>query len=366
MLQTLYQAISINFFTTFFFFHIFFRYQQRITSPALRSVILGIGFGIAQYIYRQYPIHEGMSELIILGGTTFITAAVFGGGIAAFVSTFSPLFYEWMFHAGHHPVTLYDGAFNLLIASVVTVVFSLVRWKKWILWTALHVLFHIHLFLITDPELSFALLRFAVELVCGALIYYFISYMHESNESRRRLESHAITDGLTGLYNARFFQQAICKSFESTRRSGAELALLLLDIDHFKKINDSLGHPTGDLVLTEFASQLQRFFHERGGIVSRNGGEEFSVLCQGLPSGDVIRAVEDFQALVRTRLFIAEHKDGPLRLTFSGGLVFRSTEHADAKSLYEAADEALYHAKRDGRDRVCGAGFGEKAKSAHS
>jgi diguanylate cyclase len=352
MFDTLYQAISVNFLTTFIFFHLFYRYQDLIKYALLKPVLLGIGFGIAQFIYRQYPINEGTSELLIMGGTTFITAAVFGGGIAAYVSTFTALLLQVIFRDQVTMGLIPDILFNFVTATIVTLVFAIVRLSKWQVWTLLHVLFHVNLYFTMQPALSFALERLVIELVGGGMIYYFIYYLHKSDESRKQLENNAITDGLTGLYNTRFFHHVYHKIYEIACHGKVEMCLLLLDIDHFKKINDTYGHPVGDQILVEFAGLLQGFFKEHG-IVSRIGGEEFSVLCKDKSWPEMRRLVSDFQALVRAHEFIAGHRAGPFHLTFSGGMAAFAKQTKDAAEFLSIVDEALYRAKRDGRDQVC-------------
>jgi diguanylate cyclase (GGDEF)-like protein len=111
-------------------------------------------------------------------------------------------------------------------------------------------------------------------------------------------------------------------------------------------------HPIGDQILIEFARLLHSFFKDRG-IVSRNGGEEFSVICRNVSQDEMVRAVSDFQTIVRNHLFINDYEDAPISLTFSGGIGFTSSQIRDASHLLKVTDEALYKAKRNGRDQFC-------------
>lgn len=158
-------------------------------------------------------------------------------------------------------------------------------------------------------------------------------------ELTRRL---AHTDGLTGLYNHRFFQQRLVYEVERAKRYETALTLMMLDIDHFKDFNDAHGHPKGDAVLLEIGRVLLRA-SRASDTVARYGGEEFAII---LPE----TSTETAGVLAeRVRELITE---GKKELTVSVGIASLGAED-EPKTLLEAADRALYRAKREGRDRVC-------------
>jgi diguanylate cyclase (GGDEF)-like protein len=165
----------------------------------------------------------------------------------------------------------------------------------------------------------------------------------------RNLYESAVRDGLTGLYNRRYFDDRLRAELAFAKRHKTPLALILADIDHFKKVNDERGHQVGDLTLREVAHRLAAAMRAED-VIARYGGEEFVILCRNT-SEPQARALAD-----RLRSIVAEELQVPdgdaLRITASFGLAV--TPHAALTGdldLIKAADAALYEAKRRGRDR---------------
>jgi diguanylate cyclase (GGDEF)-like protein/PAS domain S-box-containing protein len=159
----------------------------------------------------------------------------------------------------------------------------------------------------------------------------------------------AITDSLTNLYNRRGFFELGRREIERARRFGHPLSAVMLDIDHFKVVNDSYGHAIGDQVLEELANRLSKNVREFD-ILGRYGGEEFALL---LPETDLFTAcsVSD-----RLRLIVMDtpmHTEiGPIPITISLGVVKATSDVPNLDSLLKRADKALYAAKQNGRNRV--------------
>jgi two-component system cell cycle response regulator len=184
-------------------------------------------------------------------------------------------------------------------------------------------------------------------IVCNVLFWLVIARMAGLVSAQRNA---AITDGLTGLRSRRFFDQALRTEANRATRSGTPLSLLLLDIDHFKKVNDTFGHDGGDRVLVEVAHRLSRLVRP-GDVVARYGGEEFAIL---LPSADITQA-EEIAERVRQGIAAAPIAVSPSRLrqvTVSIGAALMPADSVDTTSLVIVADRALYAAKNTGRNRV--------------
>ena len=175
------------------------------------------------------------------------------------------------------------------------------------------------------------------------------AFLHES--ARRQ----AVTDELTGLANVRRFHEALARELERTRRFSGEVSLVMVDIDHFKRVNDRFGHQQGDIVLVEVARELREQCREID-HVARYGGEEMALI---LPETDLPGA---FELAERIRRAIARKpigrldKDGELTVTASFGVAAVPESAANAQELIAAADAALYRAKRAGKNRVAKAG----------
>lgn len=167
-------------------------------------------------------------------------------------------------------------------------------------------------------------------------------------EANRRLEELATVDELTGLWNRRQFTQMLGRELDRARRTGARLALAMVDIDQFKSINDACGHAFGDLVLRGVAKALQGGARSTD-IVARYGGDEFMVLMPDTSAEEAASAAERIRKALDGRRI----SDGSrtMRITVSAGIsALEPGGPADADGLVRAADEALYAAKHSGRD----------------
>ena len=186
----------------------------------------------------------------------------------------------------------------------------------------------------------------------------------------RQLEQRAATDGKTGLLNAAAWHDKAERALRRAQRQGAAAGLLILDLDHFKSVNDTYGHLAGDEVLSAVAETLRAEVRE-GDVVGRFGGEEFTVLLRNLePTSAGHRQMELIAERIRERigqLAVAVHTpDGPLTIegiSTSVGAVFDLGRTCTLQQVLGAADAALYAAKRDGRNLVR---FGPPAVATHA
>jgi diguanylate cyclase (GGDEF)-like protein len=179
------------------------------------------------------------------------------------------------------------------------------------------------------------------------------SALLEANERlgtvNQRLQELAVTDALTGLANRRAFTERLGGEIDRARRSGQPLSLLLIDIDHFKRLNDTLGHLEGDAALVIVAKILADGRRVED-LVSRFGGEEFAMVLPGAGAEDAHMVAE------RLRSAVEEGTAGaPAACTISIGHASLPDDAAEARALIAAADRALYDAKGAGRNRVRGA-----------
>lgn len=177
-------------------------------------------------------------------------------------------------------------------------------------------------------------------------------YSFERQEQLGRLSS---LDSLTGLANRRQFDEALQREWRRARRAGTSIGLLMIDIDHFKRLNDTFGHPTGDQCLRAVAQALATAATRASDLVTRYGGEEFAVVLPSTTFAESCRMAEIMRVAIE-RLHLAA--PGPAEVvTVSIGVAFQVPIATDDPSaLIAVADAALYEAKRAGRNRVaCGA-----------
>jgi len=168
----------------------------------------------------------------------------------------------------------------------------------------------------------------------------------------RRLEELATTDGLTGCLNKRVFLDELEKKRRSAERFGRKISLLMTDIDHFKSVNDTYGHATGDVVLKRLGEILRGLKRDTD-TVARFGGEEFCVLCEETDMRGAVQLGQRIREALEAEVFHTEL--GKLKVTLSVGVATYPKDASDSPSLFEAADKALYAAKHGGRNQVCSA-----------
>jgi diguanylate cyclase len=165
----------------------------------------------------------------------------------------------------------------------------------------------------------------------------------------RRLSDEVGTDALTQIANRRGLMQAFEAEKGRLERDGGPLAVGLLDIDNFKRLNDTLGHAAGDQALVALAQRVRQSLRPVD-VVARFGGEEFVVLLPGTPVDEAQKALTRLQRLLSASLFMHDGKE--VFVTFSAGVTSYRLGEKIEESL-ERADEALYEAKRTGKNRTC-------------
>jgi diguanylate cyclase (GGDEF)-like protein len=163
-----------------------------------------------------------------------------------------------------------------------------------------------------------------------------------------RLEELSVTDGLTGLYNHRHFWQILNDELSRVNRYKGELALVLLDIDNFKAVNDEFGHAVGDLLLQSIAKIIRETVRETD-IVARYGGEEFTVLLPDTSREGVLNVSEKVRAAVEGMIFRVPDTDITVSVTVSIGV---SVFIDNRRDFFNAADKALYQSKKQGKNQV--------------
>jgi diguanylate cyclase (GGDEF)-like protein len=193
------------------------------------------------------------------------------------------------------------------------------------------------------------LLRDGDQIRIGRAMIKFLTSNNVEAQYHEEIYRLMTLDGLTQLHNRRFFQEAMEREFARSKRYGHPFCLVMFDLDHFKRINDTHGHLAGDDVLRRVGSLVATKVRTND-IVARVGGEEFAVI---LPEADRMGGValaEKLRKMIASERF--EHEGSVIPVTISLGVAAFSSQHESGAELYKAADDRLYEAKRNGRNQV--------------
>ncbi|HNQ77088.1 MAG TPA: diguanylate cyclase [Acidobacteriota bacterium] len=187
------------------------------------------------------------------------------------------------------------------------------------------------------------------ELVARANVHLKIKHLQdELRQKNALLVELSTTDSLTKIYNRRHFLELARKEFERSSRMGLQLTMLILDVDHFKTINDTYGHQAGDEVLLAVCKVVDNSLRDYD-IFGRYGGDEFTII---FPQTELIQSMKVAERLEKSVQELKMECVNNHKLSLSGGLAAKTANHKDLESLIKDADEALYRAKQTGRARI--------------
>jgi len=173
----------------------------------------------------------------------------------------------------------------------------------------------------------------------------------ELEESNKRLKELSITDGLTGLYNHRYLMEMLKSECARSARYNRSLGFLMLDIDHFKQVNDNHGHLCGDVILKSIGQIIKNEVRSTD-LVARYGGEEIAVVMNEVKLDAALKVAEKLRQRIENNNF--KYKKKSLNITVSIGVaIYPGEENQSFEQLLNAADHALYRAKKEGRNKVC-------------
>ncbi|WP_269082482.1 GGDEF domain-containing protein [Aneurinibacillus tyrosinisolvens] len=325
-------------------------------SLTRRRVLTGVlqgGFGV---LIMQFGIHIEGGVLIDLRTIPMMIAAYLGGWASAVVATVIIIFCRLALY----PIS-YSALINVVVLTLSAITFSLISHSNMKIerkWSFMAVSFITILgitipFVIPDFRKAFIIFtQYAFAVICGTYGTYLLkSYLWRNDQDYARLKKFAQKDYLTGLDNIRSFNHAIDSAFLKAKEHQEELSLLYIDIDHFKQVNDTYGHPAGDKVLQKVGHILIQSCRSVD-IVSRNGGEEFSIIMPACDSASARTIAERIRQSIEESVFVI-NKDVELKVTVSIGYTTLNQKNmVSIGQLIHQADEGLYRAKRTGRNRI--------------
>ncbi|HET6282519.1 MAG TPA: GGDEF domain-containing protein [Polyangia bacterium] len=203
---------------------------------------------------------------------------------------------------------------------------------------------------VNDEPIDEYVLRDGDLIKIGRTIFKFLTGGNIENAYHEEIYRLTTIDGLTQIFNKRYFLETLEREIARSQRYRRALSLVMFDIDHFKKINDSFGHLAGDYVLKHLASTVKAKIR-REDLFARYGGEEFAIVLPEITQGNSAPFAEKIRQIVEKQDFKFENTK--IRVTISMGVATIDDELADASTLIKRADERLYEAKSGGRNKVC-------------
>lgn len=207
------------------------------------------------------------------------------------------------------------------------------------------------LLLMDSDNLYLIVLVYVISTALAVLLTsQFMKYIVKSNEEYYLAKESLNKDFLTGLQNIRYFDTSLNQNLDEAKKTQKPISLLFMDIDFFKKVNDTYGHLNGDVVLKEVGQILKRLSRDTD-VVARKGGEEFTVLLPDCDASKAVKVAERIRKTIEENIFVSDQKE-EIKITVSIGVSSFPETIADEEKLTEQADIALYKAKRSGRNTV--------------
>ena len=336
--------------------HNFFK-DKHITQnrSILLKIITGACSGSLGILLMLFSVNITPTVITDFRVIPIFLAAIFGGIIPSIIASIIICFFR----------VLYFGVSRAAIISIIATMlwgvgFGIIsigkrtRKDKWIYCVIYSILISTIAFTIAIKD-KIVLLKFLIIYYIGILlvsyfVYRYSEYLSELVKFYDKLKNEATIDFLTGINNVRQFDKAFNDSAKKTLRKAESLSLLFLDIDYFKKVNDTYGHSSGDIILKGLAvilSENCRAFD----VVSRNGGEEFSVILSDCSAQNAVKIAEKLRKKVEIHKFYISDKV-TINITISIGVSTYPDAADNIDNLLGYADNALYGAKRAGRNKV--------------
>ncbi|WP_313559748.1 diguanylate cyclase [Ruminiclostridium cellobioparum] len=323
--------------------------------PIGLKIKMGLIFGIMGMVLVEFSVKLTNHLIVDLRILPILIACLYGGFIPGiFASSTIAVFRIIRFGFS---VTAFAASISTFILPLLT--YPLFRkqkqlWKKWIYGSIIfEFIISLNYAVFIDGmknKILIITLFCSVTSLIAFLIYYYIGYLEAYTFAFRRYQQESKKDFLTGLNNARQFDAIYNNIIEKSKTDKRQISLLFLDIDFFKKVNDTYGHEDGDIVLKTLGDLLIHNCRDID-IVSRNGGEEFSVILPDCTSDLALEIAERLRKKVENTSFILSN-GVIIKITISIGISSYPDKISNINILKEKADEALYSAKRAGRNRV--------------
>ncbi|WP_373470864.1 GGDEF domain-containing protein [Carnobacterium alterfunditum] len=320
------------------------------------AIIKGLFGALLAAVLMRFNIKTGTNSMIDLRIIPFMLVVLYENWLSSLLTAALIIFVRFMM--------------GVSIYSFVNVIFVLVSWvifyycfkrieNRWvsivvmltfsnIVYTVLNVIFTLG----KSFNLLLIVTYWIICILGGVIAVYMMDYLNETEIIFKRNNKYAFTDSLTGLNNVRSFELAFNKAKSGLEKANESISIMIVDIDHFKQVNDTYGHLEGDVVLKKLAAIL-KMSQGPNDIVSRNGGEEFSVLFKDCSHEEAYEKADALRKIVENSFFVIKNGTTSIHVTISIGITTYNDTTIEINQLYDHADQALYVAKKGGRNKVC-------------
>lgn len=348
--------INFSLLTTFIFFGdmvLSLLKDKWVFSKLQFRALYGIGFGLFGIVQLSFAFPLGNGTIIDFRQVSILASTYLGGPVTGMISTSLIALYRFFFLGAVNEATIL-GVVNIGVTFLVAVfAFSLniSIFYRWLVAACGLVILStsILLPLVGWINIGTILLFDLICFIACLFNYLLINHLEKAHDSLEMFKEAAERDFLTRLHNPRSFNLIFKKTAEMSALKNEPFSLLLIDIDHFKHVNDTYGHAAGDVVLSKLADILQSGIRIRD-YCARKGGEEFAILLLRCSADKGMTVAEKLRSSVQDSTFVLPDQS-LLRITISVGV--SSFPESAPSEMLETADEALYEAKGKGRNQVC-------------
>ena len=349
------------------FISISYIFTKNTDTPLIISFIskifIGIGSGLLGVVLMLFSVPITPNVMVDFRYLAILLCALYRGKIAPIIaSIIIGVFRVSYFGVTNTSVTALIDALLIGIGFSIICATKVSRKIQWI-YCIIYLIMVTSISVITLSKDTIVLFNVLIIypvaiIIVSYLVFKYTEYLSRSNKLNNKFKSEATIDFLTGLNNARQFKKDFENFSQQTSIKSENLSLLYLDIDYFKRVNDTYGHNSGDIILRNLSSILRdtcRSFD----IISRNGGEEFSVILLDCPASHAIKIAERIRSNVEANKFYITEKVN-ICITISIGVTTYPSMTDNIDNLIINADTALYEAKKTGRNKVCTYGLNKQ------
>ena len=338
----------------FIYFQVFREENLTPLSSMKRKMLSGLYAGMIGIFLMIYSIQVETTTLVDLRHIPLLLVTLYGGALPGIVALI-------VIQLARFAIGMNLSSF-ISLGLLTSLYIGFLLFRKWnvsifikTIWMLLYSNFAfsvIIVYFLLDIKSLFNVINvlyWVTSMLTGLMAIYTTEHLRKTNQLFREYKKSATVDPLTGLNNVRSFDEALNHAIQVTTNDEKPLSLLVIDIDHFKNVNDTYGHAAGDTVLTQFGKILRTA--ARLNSVSRNGGEEFTIIMEDCSHIEALEIGERVRSMIEENSF-AINNDISIHITASLGASTFPETVSSPEQLYREADEALYQAKRSGRNRI--------------